>query len=262
MRRMSIIRTAGSSTIRLYPPNLGFARATTQSRLMALMNTLYVVATPIGNLEDITIHAIKVLQSVDTIACEDTRHTLKLLNAHGISKRLISCHSRTEKPAAERIVSLLNKGEDVAYVSDAGTPGMSDPGSVLVNEVRSEGHAVVPVPGPSAASTLISVAGIRGKGYFFEGFLSPKKGRRRSRLNELVAREEPFLLFESPHRIVKLLEDLADICSDRPICIGREMTKFHEEYIDGTCQSALQKLKEQDTVRGEFSLLVGGKKKH
>lgn len=226
------------------------------------MSTLYIVATPIGNLEDLTLRAISVFRSVDVIACEDTRHTLKLLNHCDIRKRLISCHANDEEAAAGRVIALLREGKDVAYASDAGTPGLSDPGSILARLVRDAGFEVLPVPGPSAVSTLASVAGIPGKGFYFEGFLSPRPGRRRKRIEELASLEESFVLFESPFRFVKLMADLADICPERPVIVGREMTKIHEEYIEGSCKSVYEEVRQRPEVKGEICLLVGGKKKH
>jgi 16S rRNA (cytidine1402-2'-O)-methyltransferase len=226
------------------------------------MSTLYVVSTPIGNLEDLTLRAIDTFKNVDVIACEDTRHTVKLLNYHGIHKKLVSCHANAEEAGSGRIVALLDQGQDVAFASDAGAPGLSDPGSILVRFVRDGGHQVVPIPGPSAVTTLASVAGIRGKGFFFEGFLSPKRGRRRKRIEELAAMEESFLLFESPYRFVKLMADLADICPERPIIVGREMTKIHEEYLEGSCKSVYDTAIERGSFKGEICLLVAGKKKH
>ena len=168
------------------------------------MSTLFVTATPIGNLEDITLRAINTLKKVDVIACEDTRHTQIMLNHLEITgKRLIACHAHNEEESAKGIVKLLDSGLDVAYVSDAGTPGISDPGSRLVREVRNSGHNVVPIPGVSASSTLISVAALNGKTFTFEGFLSPKSGRRKNRLTELLNRNEAFIIYESPFRIVK-----------------------------------------------------------
>ena len=228
----------------------------------AQMSTLYIVSTPIGNLDDITLRALETFRKVDVIACEDTRHTMKLLNHHDIHKKLVSCHANAEEGAAGRIIGLLNEGKDVAFASDAGAPGLSDPGSILVRFVRDGGFPVVPIPGPSAVTTLASVAGIRGKGFFFEGFLSPKRGRRRKRIEELAAMEESFLLFESPFRFIKLMADLADICPERPIFVGREMTKIHEEYLEGTCKSVYEMAIERGNFKGEFSLLVSGKKKH
>ena len=229
---------------------------------MGEVSTLYIVSTPIGNLEDLTLRALETFRRVDVIACEDTRHTMKLLNHHGIHKKLVSCHAHAEEAASGRIIALLNEGKEVAYASDAGTPGLSDPGSILVRLVRDGGHQVVPIPGPSAVTTLTSVAGIRGKGFYFEGFLSPKRGRRRKRIEELAAMEESFLLFESPFRFIKLMADLADICPERPIIVGREMTKIHEEYLEGSCKSVYETLLDRDNIKGEICLLVAGKKKH
>jgi 16S rRNA (cytidine1402-2'-O)-methyltransferase len=229
------------------------------------MSTLYIVATPIGNLRDITLRALDILRGVDVIACEDTRHTRKLLTSHDIRKTLMSCHANAEEKSAGKIIELLSAGKSVAYASDAGTPGLSDPGAVLVRRVRDAGFDVVPVPGPSAVTALLSVAGIPGKGFYFEGFLSPKRGRRRRRIEELVALEEPFVLYESPFRIIKLFTDLADMCSQRPVLIGREITKMHEEFIEGTCEAVYEKLVKNAengrNLRGEFCVLVGRQKK-
>ena len=150
------------------------------------------VAGPIGNLDDITLRALKVLEAVDVVACEDTRHTGRLLTHFNLKKRCIACHSHNEEESAKGIVSLLDRGQDVAYMSDAGTPGISDPGARLVEAVRAAGHEVVPIPGASAFVTLLSAAGNVGRTYTFEGFLSPKRGRRVRRLEELVARGESF----------------------------------------------------------------------
>ncbi len=225
------------------------------------MSTLYMVATPIGNLKDITLRALEILNGVDIIACEDTRHTLRLLNAHGISKKLVSCRSQNEAKAAERIISSLAEGLDVAFVSDAGTPGLSDPGAVLVRAVRDAGWNIIPVPGPSALGTLQSVSGFGGRTLIFDGFLSPKGGKRRRRLDELLSRQETFALYESPFRIVKLLEDLNTLDPDCQLLLGREMTKVYEEFLEGSPKDLLQELKGRSTIKGEFVLLVNGKKK-
>jgi 16S rRNA (cytidine1402-2'-O)-methyltransferase len=225
------------------------------------MGTLYIVATPIGNLDDITFRAVDTLKSVDVIACEDTRHTLKLLNHYGIKKPLLSCRSHNEEEAARKIASVLTKGENVAYTSDAGTPGLSDPGSTLATTIRNKGFDVIPIPGVSAAATLLSVAGHVGKTVTFEGFLSPKSGRRRKRIGELLERGEGFIIYESPHRIVKLLEDLADLNSKQYVCIGREMTKLHQEFKSGTVEEVLSYFQHEGTKKGEFSVFVSGKKK-
>ena len=231
------------------------------SRYNGGVATLFIVATPIGNLADITLRALDILQDVDTIACEDTRHTRKLLNHYQISKPLISCRAQNEAEAAGRIVQLLKEGKDVAYASDAGTPGVSDPGQRLVSEVRKEGFTVIPIPGASALTTLLSVAGCAGRTFTFDGFLSPKSGKQRKRIEELLEREENFLLYESPHRILKIMAVLAEKEPSRHVVIGREMTKLHEEYLEGTAEEVFRLLDERKTQKGEFVVLVSGRKK-
>lgn len=225
------------------------------------MASLFVVATPIGNLKDITLRALETLSSVSFIACEDTRHSSKLLSAHGISKPLISCFARKESAGAAKVVDRLNGGEDGAYISDAGTPGVSDPGAILVRTVRDSGHEVVPIPGAAAVTSLFSVNGFKGKGFIFEGYLSPKAGRRRTRLKELLAMEKPVILYESPYRIINLLRDIADIHPEGRVLIGREMTKLHEEIIESTALEAAEMLESRGSVKGEFAVLVSLAKK-
>ena len=225
------------------------------------MAVLFIVATLIGNLKDISLRALECLQEADLVACEDTRRSLKLLTHYGIRKPLLSCHGHNEEKASIRIAGLLEEGKKVAYLSDAGTPALSDPGSRLVRAIQDRGYPVVPLPGPSAFATLLSVAGFPDKTVTFEGFLSPKSGRRRSRLRELLQRGEAFLLYESVHRILKLLDDIAEEESGRPIVVGREMTKEFEEYLRGTAGEVKQRLQERDAVKGEFSVLVSGGKK-
>ena len=225
------------------------------------MAVLFIVATPIGNLKDISLRALECLQEADLVACEDTRRSLKLLTHYGIRKPLLSCHGHNEEKASIRIAGLLEEGKTVAYLSDAGTPALSDPGSRLVRAIQDRGFPVVPLPGPSAFATLLSVAGFPDKTVTFEGFLSPKSGRRRSRLRELLQRGEAFLLYESVHRILKLLDDIAEEESGRPIVVGREMTKEFEEYLRGTAGEVKRRLQERDAVKGEFSVLVSGGKK-
>ncbi len=226
------------------------------------MATLYVVATPIGNLEDITYRAVRILKEADVIAAEDTRQTRKLLDRYEIaSKTLISCRARNEEMSSKGIVKLLEEGRDVAYVSDAGTPGVSDPGSRLAAAVRDAGFPVVPLPGASAVTSLMSVAGTAGKGFIFEGFLSPKSGRRRTRLKELLDMGMIFVLYESPYRIIKLIEGLKELAPERKILIGREITKKFEEFLSGTAEEVLAVLSVRSTLKGEFTVLVGiGKK--
>ena len=224
------------------------------------MAKLYVVGTPIGNLGDITFRAVETLKNVDYIAAEDTRHTLQLLNHFEIKKPLVSCRAQNERFAGEKIVKLLEEGHDVAYTSDAGTPGVSDPGEVLVDVVRQAGFDVVPIPGPAAFATLVSVAGSGGKTLIFEGFLSPKPGKRRSRLRELMATGDAVVIYESPFRIVKLLTDIADIQSDRRIVVGRELTKLHEEITSGTASELLEDYASRQSIKGEFAVFISGVK--
>ena len=224
------------------------------------MSTLYIVGTPIGNLGDITFRAIETFKTVDVIAAEDTRHTLQLLSHFEIRKPLISCRSQNEAVAGQKIIKLLDEGQTVAYASDAGTPGISDPGAVLAGLARDAGHTVVPVPGPSAFATLVSVAGAGGKTLIMEGFLSPKPGRRRSRLRELMATGATVLIYGSPYRITKLLTDIADIESDRRVVVGRELTKLHEEIIDGTAAEMRDEFASRTKILGEFAIFISGNK--
>ena len=224
------------------------------------MAELFIVGTPIGNLQDITLRALNVLQSVDAIACEDTRHSRKLLNAHGIHKQLISCHSHNEKAAATRVSSLLREGKNIAFVSDAGTPGISDPGAFLIRHVRAEGFKTVPIPGASALTAILSVSGFSGKRIVFEGFLSPKAGKRKNQLRDLLILGDSFILFESPFRILKLLGDFAELEEQtgdrRALLCGRELTKAHEEVLEGGAGEIRDILAERPSVKGEFVLLV------
>ncbi|ADY14739.1 Ribosomal RNA small subunit methyltransferase I [Sphaerochaeta globosa str. Buddy] len=223
------------------------------------MSTFYMVATPIGNLEDITYRAVQTLKSVDVIACEDTRHTQQLLTHYEISKRLIACHAHNEINSAKGIVELLASGLDVAFVSDAGTPGISDPGARVVTAVRQAGFTIVPIPGASAVAALVSVAGFVGKSFTFEGFLSPRKGRRTKRLQQLLEREEAFILYESPFRIVKTLQEIATLDATRSVVAGREMTKKFEEFLQGTAAQIAATLTGRDAIKGEFAVLVAPK---
>ncbi|MGI9255480.1 MAG: 16S rRNA (cytidine(1402)-2'-O)-methyltransferase [Salinispira sp.] len=221
---------------------------------------LYIVATPIGNLSDITLRALETLRSVDVIACEDTRHSLRLLNAHGISKPLISCRAHNESAAVRQIISRLEAGENIAFVSDAGTPGISDPGALLVRKVRDEGFRVVPIPGASALSAIMSISGFSGKRVIFEGFLSPKSGKRKKQIKDLLEMDSSFILYESPFRIVKLLADMAELClqrsENRKILCGRELTKVYEEVLEGHADELYNILAARPSIKGEFVVLV------
>ena len=226
------------------------------------MAILYIIGTPIGNLGDITYRAVEALKSLDILACEDTRRTLKLLTHLSIRVKLVSCRSGNEERAAKQVIAALDAGNAAGYVSDAGTPAISDPGSILVRLAAEGGHQVLPIPGPSAFATLASVSGGLDRAVHFEGFLSPKQGRRRSRLLELLSMETAFILFESPFRILKLLDDLVEIDKERYICIGREMTKIHEEYLRGSAEQIRAQLANRERQIGEFAVYVSGKKMH
>lgn len=222
------------------------------------VGVLYVVGTPIGNLGDITFRAVETFKAVDAVACEDTRHTLQLLTHFKIRKPLISCRTQNEEIASRKILQLLMEGKSVAYASDAGTPGISDPGAVLVDKVRAAGYTIIPIPGVSAFTALVSVAGSGGKTMIFEGFLSPKPGKRRSRLRELMEGGAAFVIYESPYRIVKLLTDIADIDSERRVVVGRELTKLHEEVIEGSVADICNNFMERSRIQGEFAVFVSG----
>ncbi|MDR0316749.1 MAG: 16S rRNA (cytidine(1402)-2'-O)-methyltransferase [Treponema sp.] len=223
------------------------------------MATLYIIGTPIGNLGDISFRAVETLKTADVVACEDTRRTLKLLSHLGIRVKMLSCRAQNEEFAASKVIAALNQGQTVAYASDAGTPALSDPGATLARLAAKAGHTVIPIPGPSAFAALLSVSGGRDKTIVFEGFLSPKAGRRKSRLRELMALDAAIVLYESPFRILKLLGDIAEIDDNRYICIGREMTKIHEEYLRGPVSEILADLAQKKEQIGEFSVFLSGK---
>ena len=222
------------------------------------MAILYIIGTPIGNLGDISFRAVEILKNADLVACEDTRRTLKLLSHLGIRVKMLSCRSQNEEFAAEKVIDALNQGQTVAYASDAGTPALSDPGAVLARTAAKAGHDVIPIPGPSAFAALLSVAGGRDKTVVFEGFLSPKPGRRKSRLRELMSMDAACVIYESPFRILKLMGDIAEIDSERYVCLGREMTKMHEEYLRGTAAEIISVLAQKKEQIGEFSVFVSG----
>ncbi len=223
--------------------------------------TLYVVATPLGNLEDITLRAIRILKEAGAIACEDTRRASILLRHFDISgKRLISYHNYNEPRAISQILALLEEGTDVALITDAGTPVISDPGYALLHALHDRQLQVIPVPGPSALTAALSACPLPVNNFFFAGFLPHKKGRK-SRLEYLAALQTSFVVYESPFRIMKLLDELGNIIPDARIFIGREMTKIHEEYLTGTIEEIRQRLGD-GKARGEFVVIVhpAGKK--
>ncbi|MEP7074572.1 MAG: 16S rRNA (cytidine(1402)-2'-O)-methyltransferase [Acidobacteriota bacterium] len=196
--------------------------------------TLYLVATPIGNLQDMSARAIETLRSVDLIACEDTRHTRNLLNHFGIATRAVSYHEHNESERSAELINLLLEGKSVAVVSDAGTPGISDPGFAIVRQAAGAGIKVVPIPGPVAFVNALIVSGLPADSLFFGGFLPSKKGERVKRLTDLAAIPGTLIFYEAPHRIAASLADCAGVLGDRKAAVVRELTKIHEETVRGT----------------------------
>jgi 16S rRNA (cytidine1402-2'-O)-methyltransferase len=217
------------------------------------LSKLFVVGTPIGNLEDTTARAVRVLGEVGAIAAEDTRVTARLLARHGIRKPLISYRAPVERRGLPRVMSALDE-HDVALVSDAGTPTLSDPGQALVEAAWAAGHTVVPVPGPSAVTAILSIAGYGGPGFTFLGYLPRKPGEMRRLLATLAAETRPAVAFESPYRILKSLALIAEVLPERQITVGRELTKLHEQVLRGTASEVMAAL--GDRARGEFSLVI------
>ncbi len=221
---------------------------------------LYVVSTPIGNLEDLTYRASRILKEVEVVACEDTRRTRRLLSAIGSSARAISCHMHKEQRCASAVIGYLKQGVDVAFASDAGVPAISDPGARLVARVREAGFGVVPVPGPSSLTAALSVAGIPADTFYFGGFIPARGKERKEALQQLAMLECTLVILESPHRILKTLEDLLHTLGNRIVFLAREMTKLHETYWYGPMSELLERLSSH-TVRGEFTLVIEGSSK-
>jgi 16S rRNA (cytidine1402-2'-O)-methyltransferase len=218
---------------------------------------LFVVATPIGNLEDITLRALRILGQVEAIACEDTRQTVKLLNRYGLKKRLISYFHPREGQKVPEIVALVRSGRDVALVSDAGTPGISDPGFPLIREALKEGLPVVPIPGPSAVATALSASGLPTHRFLFAGFPPPKKEGLRKLIGSLKEEEATLVFYLPTRRIHEFLEAVLTGMGDRRVVIARELTKIHEEFIRGTASGLLDDLKSR-TLKGEATVLIDG----
>ncbi len=226
-----------------------------QNRLMA--GTLYVVSTPIGNLEDLTYRAVRVLSEVDIVACEDTRHTQKLLNHYGIKTKTVSYHEHNERDRAGELLTSLQSDLDVAIVSDAGTPGISDPGFRVVRMALEAGMRVVPVPGPTALVSALVASGLPSDEFFFAGFLPARSGARRTRLADLAAIPSTLIFYEAPHRIVASLEDARKILGEREAVVARELTKLHEEVLRGRLSELVEKFsKAAQEPRGEIVVVI------
>ncbi|MDD5292633.1 MAG: 16S rRNA (cytidine(1402)-2'-O)-methyltransferase [Candidatus Omnitrophica bacterium] len=219
---------------------------------------LYIVATPIGNLSDITLRALDVLRSVDLIACEDTRHTLKLLNHYGINKPLTSYYEHNKLSKGEHLIKLLKEGKNIALVSDSGTPGISDPGFHIVKLALENDISVSPIPGASALAAALSVAGIPANRFVFEGFLPVKSGARKKKLLELSKPGKTIILYESPYRFLKLLDEVKEVFGDVEVTVCREITKKFEEIKKGPIDAVLAYYKANKTqaTRGEFSVIL------
>ena len=214
---------------------------------------LYIVATPIGNLEDITLRAINILRNVDIIAAEDTRHTLKLLNHFEISKPLISYHRHNEDVKTEVLIKELINGKDIALVSDAGTPGICDPGEEIIKECIEQNIEVIPIPGACAMINALICSGISTKEFIFIGFLPLNKKLRKEKLEEIQKANKTLILYEAPHKLESTLKDLSTILEDRKIVLAREITKIHEEFIRGDIEFLIEKSKE---IKGEIVLII------
>jgi len=220
--------------------------------------TLYVVATPIGNLDDITLRALKVLQAVDRIAAEDTRHTGRLLAHHGIQTPLVSYHEHNDRQRTSELLADLARGLSIALVSDAGTPAISDPGYVLVHEAVQRGIAVSPIPGPSALVAALSAAGLPTDAFVFLGFPPRKSGRRQRELQALAEDRRTLIWYESPHRIARFVAEVRRVLGDRFAVVGREMTKHYEEFLRGPLSDLERNLEARGDIKGEITLLVAG----
>jgi|SRR5579872_2308980 len=219
--------------------------------------TLYIVATPIGNLEDITYRAVRILGEADLIACEDTRQTRKLLDRYGIGKPLISYHEHNEEERSAELIRELQAGRTVALVSDAGTPLIADPGYRLVRKARESGIAVSPIPGPSAMLAALSASGLPTDAFEFHGFFPAKHGQRVRALETLRDTEATHVFYEAPHRILETIDDIAVVLgAERPVVVARELTKIHEEFLSGTAAEIQAQLRARSAIKGEITVMI------
>jgi len=223
-----------------------------------MAGTLYIVATPIGNLEDITQRALGTLRAVALIACEDTRHTRKLLTHFGIDTRMVSYHEHNETARADELCDLLAEGNDVALVSDAGTPLVSDPGFRIVSAALARGMQVVPVPGAAAAVTALTACGLPSNQFLFAGFLPARASARKTKLEGLRSLDATLIFYEAPHRIAGALRDAHEIFGNRPAVVARELTKLHEEFLRGSLAELAEVFSDPNKTRGEMVLLIAG----
>jgi 16S rRNA (cytidine1402-2'-O)-methyltransferase len=224
--------------------------------MTAAAGTLYLVATPIGNLEDITQRALNVLRQVDVIACEDTRHTRQLLNHYDIHTKMLSYHEHNERERAAELGALLQGGASVAVVSDAGTPGISDPGFRLVGDAVARGIRVVPIPGAAAFVNALVASGLPTDEFFFGGFLPARATQRRARLTSVRSLDSTLIFYESPHRIAQTLCDAREILGERQAAVARELTKLHEEIVRGRLSELAGRFQKEDAARGEMVLVI------
>lgn len=221
-----------------------------------MAGTLYLVATPIGNLEDITLRALRVLKEVHLIACEDTRHTRVLLDHYGIKTKLTSYHEHNERARADELVALLEEGKTIAVVSDAGTPAISDPGFRLARLAAERGAQVVPIPGPTAFVAALIASGLPTDEFFFGGFLPARSSQRRARLLEVRAVSSTLVFYEAPHRVAESLQDARDILGEREAVVARELTKLHEEIVRGRLSVLAERFRSTDAARGEMVVVI------
>jgi 16S rRNA (cytidine1402-2'-O)-methyltransferase len=227
-----------------------------------MAGTLYIVSTPIGNLEDISQRALRILGEVQMIACEDTRHTRKLLNHFGIDTRTVSYHEHNEAERAVELCELLSAGKNVALVSDAGTPLISDPGFRIVNTATENGIKVVPVPGSTAIVAALSASGLPPDQFLFAGFLPARSNARKTKLEELRALKATLIFYEAPHRIAATLRDARDVLGNRSAVVARELTKLHEEFVRGTLDELIAAFADSVKARGEIVLMISGATSH